>query len=118
MSNIAIGYNAGCVLTTGNNGYNVIGAKGYDKFERYVILSLTYKNKDVDLYHYFDQHSKKIDYYLLKNEFFDWGGDFKIAIDHYKKMIPKWLLLYQLKDQNDAWNDIFRYHLIPYYFII
>ncbi len=113
-NNTAIGYSAGGCITTGSHAI-IIGH--YDHCinkKRYVILSLLYqKPKDsIRLYQYLDNH--RVDFHLYKNNSDDdW---IKPSIEYYHEMLPKWLLLYSLKDNYQGWNDIFQHHLLPHYF--
>lgn len=38
-------------------------------------------------------------------------------IQDYHEKFPKWLLLYQLKENWDGWLDVFEHHVLPYYMI-
>ena len=82
---------------------------------RYVILQevkLVYsKNK---CYIYYDTVINLSHVYLSNSLY---NINLKMCIADYYVKLPKWLMVYKLKDKYNGWKDVFEHHIIPYYFI-
>ncbi len=131
--NTSFGANARFFATTGTCntgvGANTLvcnknpTANQFDNFNTYIVISVDIQPHYTQLfrllftptkiYHMYNKKTKEYVVYLSGDDYEKNG-----AIEYYDKIITKWMLIYQLKDQYEEWANIFSEHMAYYYALL